>query len=130
MVSAEGFIGSIKSLAVLFNVPVIIISLILVPIATELPEKFNSIIWINKSKDTLAMGNITGALVFQSTILPALAILNSAWKLDNHVFISLMLTLIAVLWLKFSFRYKTLPINYLLLNGALYVIYLGLIFNL
>ena len=45
----------------------LIVSLLITPIATELPEKFNSILWIRHRKDTLALGNITGAMVFQST---------------------------------------------------------------
>ena len=45
-----------------------LLALVIAPIATELPEKFNSIIWVRQNKDTLALGNITGAMVFQSTI--------------------------------------------------------------
>ena len=45
----------------------LIMSLLITPIATELPEKFNSVLWIRQRKDTLALGNITGAMVFQST---------------------------------------------------------------
>jgi cation:H+ antiporter len=56
--------------------------LIITPVATELPEKFNSVIWIHRGKDTLAMGNITGAMVFQSSVIPALGIasLPGNWK--------------------------------------------------
>ena len=43
-----------------------ILALVIAPIATELPEKFNSVIWVRQGKDTLALGNITGAMVFQS----------------------------------------------------------------
>ena len=39
------------------------LSILIVPVATELPEKFNSIIWMSKGKDTMAVGNITGAKV-------------------------------------------------------------------
>ena len=42
------------------------LSLILSPLATELPEKYNSVVWIRQSKDHLALANITGAMVFQS----------------------------------------------------------------
>ena len=45
-----------------------LLALVIAPIATELPEKFNSVLWVRQRKDTLAMGNITGAMVFQSTI--------------------------------------------------------------
>ena len=42
------------------------LSLILSPLATELPEKYNAVVWIRQSKDNLALANITGAMVFQS----------------------------------------------------------------
>jgi cation:H+ antiporter len=45
---------------------VALLALLVAPIATELPEKLNSVIWVRQGKDTLAMGNLTGAMVFQS----------------------------------------------------------------
>ena len=56
----------------------VILALVIAPIATELPEKFNSVIWVRQGKDTLAMGNITGAMVFQSTIPTVVALLFAA----------------------------------------------------
>ena len=53
----------------------VLLALVVAPIATELPEKFNSIIWIRQGKDTLAMGNITGAMVFQSAIPVSVALI-------------------------------------------------------
>ncbi|MEJ7841474.1 MAG: hypothetical protein WKF95_06850 [Rubrobacter sp.] len=53
----------------------------LAPLATELPEKLNSIIWVRDGKDTLALGNITGAMVFQSTIPVAIGVLFTPWVL-------------------------------------------------
>ena len=49
--------------------------------ATELPEKFNSVIWIRARKDTLALGNITGAMVFQSTFPVSVGLLFTDWRL-------------------------------------------------
>ena len=46
----------------------LVLSLVLAPLATELPEKANSFFWVREGKDSLALGNITGAMVFQSTI--------------------------------------------------------------
>jgi cation:H+ antiporter len=46
------------------GIPAGLIALVLAPLATELPEKFNSVIWLRENKDTLALGNITGAMVF------------------------------------------------------------------
>ena len=38
------------------------------PLATELPEKPNSVLWMREGKDALALGNVTGAMVFQATV--------------------------------------------------------------
>ena len=56
-----------------------ILALIIAPIATELPEKFNSVLWVRNGKDTLAMGNITGAMVFQSCLPTVLGLLFTTW---------------------------------------------------
>jgi Ca2+/Na+ antiporter len=51
------------------------------PLATELPEKINSVLWVRDGKDTLALGNITGAMVFQSTVLVTFGVLFTGWEL-------------------------------------------------
>ncbi|MGH3367793.1 MAG: hypothetical protein ACRDOY_11375 [Nocardioidaceae bacterium] len=55
------------------------LALILAPLATELPEKANSILWSRRGKDALALGNITGALVFQSMIPVAVGLAFTPW---------------------------------------------------
>ena len=50
-------------------------------LAPELPEKFNSIFWVREGKDTLALGNVTGAMMFQSTVPVAFGILFTPWNL-------------------------------------------------
>ena len=69
----EGF--ELVDVASALGVSQVLLSLVIAPIATELPEKFNSIIWIRQGKATLAMGNITGAMVFQSAIPVSVALL-------------------------------------------------------
>ena len=69
------------------------------PIATELPEKFNSLIWVRQGKDTLAMGNITGAMVFQSAIptVVALVFAGSAWHISEDSLLAFLSAGIAFL---------------------------------
>jgi len=98
MVGAIVFVGSVQVVAIGLGVPVLILSLIITPVATELPEKFNSIIWVSRGKDTLALGNITGAMVFQSSIIPALGILFTEWKLEPVALLSAALALAAVIY--------------------------------
>ena len=74
----------------------LILALLIAPIATELPEKFNSVIWISQRKDGLALGNITGAMVFQSTMIPAFGMLAVEWRLDYPSLLSSGFTLLSV----------------------------------
>jgi cation:H+ antiporter len=57
-----------------------VLSLVLAPFATELPEKANSFFWVRDGKDSLALGNITGAMVFQSTIPVSIGLLFTNWS--------------------------------------------------
>lgn len=72
---AQFFVEGVKQGSETIGIPAGLISLVLAPLATELPEKFNSVIWLRDDKDTLALGNITGAMVFQSTIPVSLGLL-------------------------------------------------------
>ncbi|MDX1745233.1 MAG: sodium:calcium antiporter [Halobacteriales archaeon] len=64
------------------GIPTAVVALLLAPLATELPEKFNSVIWISRDKDTLALGNITGAMAFQGTLPVTLGIVFTSWNLS------------------------------------------------
>ena len=59
------------------------LALVLAPLATELPEKINSVLWVRSGKDELALGNITGAMSFQSAIPVAIGLLLTDWQLDR-----------------------------------------------
>jgi len=102
------------------------LSLLIVPIATELPEKFNSVLWIRRSQDTLALGNISGAMVFQGTILPAIGIMRTPWQARPEVVTGILVTLRAAARLRALVRPDGLPLWALMMNGALYLGYLAL----
>src|SRR3712207_9564743 len=76
---AQIFVGAVEHLSEVIGLDETILALIIAPIATELPEKFNSVLWVRNGKDTLAMGNITGAMVFQSCLPTVLGLLFTAW---------------------------------------------------
>lgn len=75
--------------------PAFVVSALLIPLATELPETLNSVVWIRQGKDHLAIGNITGAMVFQSTLVPALGIWLTPWNLTGEALLTGALTLAA-----------------------------------
>ncbi|MDS1029131.1 sodium:calcium antiporter [Bacillota bacterium LX-D] len=126
VVGANLFVHGVEYLAQIFGISAFVLSIIIAPIATELPEKFNSIIWIRKGKDTLAFGNITGAMVFQSSIVPVLGILLTPWKLSSTALLSAILAVLAALYIIFIIKKKgELRPGALLLNGVFYLIFLG-----
>lgn len=81
VVGAHFFVDAVKHAADALGLPAGLIALVLAPLATELPEKFNSIFWVRDGKDTLALGNMTGAMMFQSTIPVTFGILFTSWSL-------------------------------------------------
>ena len=121
---AKGFIHGIEQASTLLHISPLLLSLLIIPIATELPEKVNSILWIRKHKDTLAFGNITGAMVFQGTMLPAIGIMLTPWAPQREVLAGIVITLIAATWLRVMLSRGQLRVWHLFINGALYVTYL------
>lgn len=121
---AKGFISGIEGVSHLLGISALLLSLLIIPIATELPEKVNSILWIRRGKDTLAFGNITGAMVFQGTLLPAIGIMLTPWQPRIEVLSGVLVTLAAAAWLRINSRSQGLPIWALLTNGILYITFL------
>jgi len=123
------FVQSIEFMAELFKIPAFVLSLIIAPIATELPEKFNSVIWISKGKDTLALGNITGAMVFQSSLIPALGIALTDWNLTIGALISAVLALVSSLLIYYQLKLRDVLTPYtLLVGGGFYLVFVALVF--
>lgn len=124
--SANGFIHAIHTIAPILGINPLLLSLLIVPIATELPEKINSIVWIRRNKDTLAFGNITGALAFQGTLLPAIGIGLTPWTAQPALLTGLLITLGGAAWLRLCLATGGIRVWQLSINGGLYLLYLGL----
>jgi cation:H+ antiporter len=102
--------------------------MIIAPIATELPEKFNSVIWINKGKDTLAIGNITGAMVFQGAVITAIGIMMTEWRLDATALTTAGITFASVGLAYCQIRWKRhLTPGTLLVGGVFYLAFIAFI---
>jgi cation:H+ antiporter len=90
---AHLFVEELLKIAESLGVEAIVLALILAPLATELPEKVNSFFWVRDGKDSLALGNITGAMVFQSTIPVGIGLVFTVWELSGNAAISVALGL-------------------------------------
>jgi cation:H+ antiporter len=122
---AHFFVDAVGHMSLAVGIPAGLISLVLAPLATELPEKFNSIIWMRDNKDTLALGNITGAMVFQSTIPVSIGILFTPWDLGFLSAFSAILALgSGVVFIGFLLRRRPLRGFVMLGAGSLYAVFL------
>jgi cation:H+ antiporter len=107
----------------------LLVALILAPLATELPEAANSLIWTKDGKDVIALGNVAGAMVFQSTVPVTIGVLLTPWQLGEFGTVAAVFALVSggLIWIQLRLRAKqnSLPLSALMLGGSLYVIFLG-----
>lgn len=125
---AHLFVDVIEHLALKLGISPFLISVVVAPIATELPEKFNSVLWVGQGKDTLALGNITGAMVFQGSVIPAIGIFLTPWSLGPSQVLTGLLALAsaAMVFMALLSRGSLRPRH--LCSGALfYLVYLVMV---
>jgi cation:H+ antiporter len=119
---AHWFVGSISALAASLGVSALVFSLLLSPIATELPEMINILTWARRDLDDLALGNVIGAMMFQTSVACSIALLASPWHLDGAAYRAAAATLAAVLfvliWTLVRKKIEPWPLG---LCGLLYV---------
>lgn len=121
---AHTFVESLEHVSVRFGMNPLLFALILAPIATELPEKFNSVTWTWKGRDTLAVGNITGAMVFQSTFPVSIGLLFTEWRLTGMALFSAVIALLSacIVLIELTVRRRISPYT-MLFGGGLYLVY-------
>jgi cation:H+ antiporter len=129
IIGANLFVNQINAIAMVIGINPLILSLVISPIATELPEKFNSMLWIRERKDTYAIGNITGAMVFQSCIPVTIGIFLTSWHLNIANPIELLealtigIALLSGVILYIESSHKELKMSGLMIGGLLYVVF-------
>lgn len=100
-----------------------LISLLLSPVATELPEVLNAFIWIRQGKEGLALANISGAMMIQATLPTGLSVLFTPWHFDPITLIAGAVTAVAMAVLLLLFNRSRVDVRWLLPLTALYVLF-------
>jgi len=101
---AHFFLDALQNTASSLAVPVIVIALVVVPVATELPETLNGVLWVRSGDDGLAFGNVAGSATFQACLLGALGLAFTTWNPRGMSLASAPLTLataaftLALMW--------------------------------
>lgn len=101
------------------------VSLLLSPVATELPEILNALIWIRQGKIMLALGNVSGAMMIQATIPSALGIFFTPWLFDSYLALAGAITILSISYLWLTLRKNTFSARQLATAGLFYGAFAG-----
>ncbi|MCW2642891.1 MAG: hypothetical protein JWP76_5197, partial [Dactylosporangium sp.] len=67
-IASQVFVHQLEVVGPMIGLPATVTALLLSPVATELPETLNAVIWTRQGKMKLALANISGAMMIQATV--------------------------------------------------------------
>jgi len=102
--ASQLFVTQLEAVGPMLGLPAAVTALLLAPVATELPEIMNAVIWVRQGKTRLALANISGSMMIQVTIPSGLGVLFTPWRFDPTLVFSGVVTLLAVLYLLVTLR--------------------------
>ncbi len=92
---AELFVRAVEQAGHAFHISPLLLAVVVVPVATELPEMFNSVLWVRSGDDGLAAGNVLGATAFQACLPGAVGLALTNWSPGPLGLVNGILTLLA-----------------------------------
>ncbi len=119
--ASQIFVKQLEWAGPALGLPAVVVALLLSPIATELPEIMNAIIWVRQGKANLALGNISGAMMIQATVPSAIGIGLTDWRFDTPLVLAGVATLLSVTYLWWVIRHGGITATTLMWAGAFYV---------
>jgi cation:H+ antiporter len=122
-VSSQIFVHQLDAVGPMLGMSSAVTALLLSPIATELPEIMNAIIWVRQGKTQLALANISGAMMIQATVPSGLGLLFTDWRLDHALLWSGAITMAAISYLLVTMRANKLTPTRLAMAALLYLIF-------
>jgi cation:H+ antiporter len=122
-VASRTFVGQLENIGTHLRVSPQLVALILSPVATELPETLNALIWVRQGRERLALANISGAMMIQATVPAGLGLLFTAWRFGPPLVIAASTATAAVSLLWLMFRRQRVSGASLIPLGLLYVLF-------
>ena len=123
IVGSDLFVSGLDNVATSTHINPLTLALVVIPVATELPETLNSVLWVRSGDDHLAFGNIAGAAAFQACILGFIGLCFTPWRPDFNGVLSGLLTLGTAIALLVAMRRGSAHGRTLLLAGVPWVAY-------
>jgi cation:H+ antiporter len=121
------FVSQLEVISPWLGIPPQVTALLRSPVATELPETLNAVIWVRQGKERLALANISGAMMIQATVPTAFAIFFTSWLLDPSLIVAAGVTAMSVVVLFFAFRDGRVTGRGLTSVGLLYPVFAALL---
>ena len=126
-IASRTFVGQLENIGTYLGVSPQLVALILSPVATELPETLNALIWVRQGRERLALANISGAMMIQATVPAGLGVLFTTWRFDPPLVIAASTATAAVILLWLMFRRQRVNGVGLIPLGLLYVLFAAVI---
>ena len=122
-VASQLFVHQLGVIGPMIGLPAAVTAVILSPIATELPETMNAIIWVRQGKTRLALANISGAMMIQATVPSGLGLLFTPWRFDHALLVSGLVTMGAIAYLLVLLRLGRLNARTLTAAAGFYAVF-------
>lgn len=120
--ASQLFVHQLDAVAPMLGLPTAVTALLLSPIATELPETLNALIWVRAGKTRLALANISGAMMIQATVPSGLGLLFTPWRFTGPLLLSGLVTTAAIGYLLWALR-ERIGRGRLAVAGAFYLLF-------
>jgi cation:H+ antiporter len=126
-IASKVFVGQLESIGIWAGLSPQLVALLLSPVATELPETMNALIWVRQGKERLALANISGAMMIQATIPTALGLFFTTWVFSRELIVSGVITMAAVAILLGLFAKNAVNARSLVPLAGLYLVFIAII---
>ncbi|WP_163511935.1 sodium:calcium antiporter [Fodinicola acaciae] len=127
LVASQLFVQQLESAAGILGLPAEVTALLLSPVATELPEIMNAIIWVRAGKPQLALANISGAMMIQATVPSGIGLIFTPWMFSVPLVIAGVVTMAAIGYLLVVLRRGRLSPVTLSVTGVFYLAFAALL---
>jgi len=123
--ASQLFVRQLEWAGPALGLPAVVVALLLSPIATELPEIMNAIIWVRQGKTQLALANISGAMMIQATIPSGIGILFTPWAFNAPLMMAGAATMASVSYLLWLLRTHRVTAGRLTAAAGFYAVFAG-----
>jgi len=129
-IASRVFVSQLETIGTGLGISAQFVALLLSPVATELPETLNAVIWVRQGRERLALANISGAMMIQATVPAGLGVLFTTWRFDGPLIAAGTVTVTAVAMLWALFRRRSVSAASLVPIGALYLLFVAAVTRL